>query len=125
MRRYMAGPPGPQGPPGPPGSSVGISASYSVDEIALHLFNIMNGSCRNHIQFQKSDPGFVTWSQIPLLPFSERGIARGPPGPPGPPGPAGAAVSGFATATIDYSALMRSNSTNSCRPSVSLTVLKM
>lgn len=43
--------------------------------------------------------------------FLERGIARGPPGLPGPPGPAGAAASGFTTATIDYSALIRSNFT--------------
>lgn len=42
MRRYLSGPPGPQGPPGPPGTSVGISASYSVDEIATYVFNIMN-----------------------------------------------------------------------------------
>lgn len=43
--------------------------------------------------------------------ISDRGIARGPPGPPGPqgpPGPSGAGGSGFTTATIDYSALMRS-----------------
>lgn len=62
---------------------------------------------------------------MPLLSSSERGIARGPPGPPGPPGPAGAAVSGFTTATIDYSALMRSNFLNCCSPSVSLTALTM
>lgn len=42
VRRYLSGPPGPQGPPGPPGTSVGISASYSVDEIATYVFNIMN-----------------------------------------------------------------------------------
>lgn len=44
--------------------------------------------------------------------FSDRGIARGPPGLPGPPGPRGppgsGASHGYATATIDYSALMRS-----------------
>lgn len=42
VRRYLSGPPGPQGPPGAPGTSVGISASYSVDEIATYVFNIMN-----------------------------------------------------------------------------------
>lgn len=42
VRRYLAGPAGPQGPPGPPGTSVGISASYSVDEIATYVFNIMS-----------------------------------------------------------------------------------
>lgn len=56
--------------------------------------------------------------------FLERGIARGPPGPPGPPGPSGAGVSGFSTATIDYTALIRSNATSSDRPSVSLTTMK-
>lgn len=107
MRRYIAGPPGPQGPAGPPGSSVGISASYSVDEIALHLFNIMNGRCRMTPSLKEQILGQT--GQIPRLSFSDRGIARGPPGPPGPAGPAGAGVSGFTTATIDYSALMRSN----------------
>lgn len=62
--------------------------------------------------------------KLPSLSFSERGIARGPPGPPGPPGPSGAGVSGFTTATIDYSALVRSNATSSDRPSVSLTTMK-
>lgn len=56
--------------------------------------------------------------------FLDRGIARGPPGPPGPPGPSGAGVTGFSTATIDYSALIRSNATSSDRPSVSLTTVK-
>lgn len=67
VRRYMAGPPGPQGPPGPPGSAVGISASYSVDEIALHLFNIMNGRCRMTLSLKDQVPGQT--AQIPLLPF--------------------------------------------------------
>lgn len=49
VRRYLSGPPGPQGPPGPPGASVGISASYSVEEIATYVYNIMNGRCRWHI----------------------------------------------------------------------------
>lgn len=49
VRRYLSGPPGPQGPPGPPGASVGISASYSVEEIATHIYNIMNGRFRLHI----------------------------------------------------------------------------
>lgn len=48
MRRYLSGPPGPQGPPGPPGTSVGISASYSVDEIATYILNIMNSEHRLH-----------------------------------------------------------------------------
>lgn len=48
MRRYLSGPPGPQGPPGPPGTSVGISASYSVDEIATYVFNIMNSEHTLH-----------------------------------------------------------------------------
>lgn len=48
MRRYLSGPPGPQGPPGPPGTSVGISASYSVDEIATYVFNIMNSEHALH-----------------------------------------------------------------------------
>lgn len=50
---------------------------------------------------------------ITLMAFTERGIARGPPGPRGPPGlpgPSGSGGSGFATATIDYSALMKSKS---------------
>lgn len=49
VRRYLSGPPGPQGPPGPPGTSVGISAGYSVDEIATYVFNIMNSECKWHI----------------------------------------------------------------------------
>lgn len=47
VRRYLSGPPGPQGPPGLPGTSVGISASYSVEEIATYVFNIMNGKHRS------------------------------------------------------------------------------
>lgn len=50
---------------------------------------------------------------IGFMLFIERGIARGPPGPRGPPGvagPPGPAGSGFTTATIDYSALIKSKS---------------
>lgn len=43
VRRYLTGPPGPQGPPGPPGTSVGLSGSYRVEEIATYVFNFMNG----------------------------------------------------------------------------------
>lgn len=46
VRRYMSGPPGPRGPPGPPGTSVGISSSHNVDEIATYVFNIMNSKPR-------------------------------------------------------------------------------
>lgn len=46
VRRYLSGPPGPQGPPGPPGTSVGISASYSVDEIATYVFSMMNSELK-------------------------------------------------------------------------------
>lgn len=49
VRRYLSGPPGPQGPPGPPGTSVGTSASYSVDEISKYVFNIMNSERKLHI----------------------------------------------------------------------------
>lgn len=76
VRRYLAGPPGPQGPPGPPGSSVGISASYSVDEIAMHIYNIMNGSYGNHTQFQKSDPAFLNRSNPIIAFFRERNRQR-------------------------------------------------
>lgn len=54
---------------------------------------------------------FINQSNCFYCLFSDRGIARGLPGPPGPPGPAGpsgGSSSGYATATIDYTALMRS-----------------
>lgn len=108
VRRYISGPPGPQGPPGPPGSSVGISASYSVEEIARYVFNIMTGKHRlEHRKTAILETESEFDQLFPFL-FSDRGIARGPPGPPGPPGPSGPGGSGFSTATIDYSALIRS-----------------
>lgn len=106
MRRYLSGPPGPQGPPGPPGTSVGISATYNVDEIATYVFNIMNSEhtlCKTTVGEGEARVRSVKLS------LSGRGIARGPPGPPGPPGPSGAGGAGFVTATIDYYELSRSN----------------
>ena len=113
----MSGPPGPQGPAGPPGASGasgGLSGSYSVEQIAMYVFNIMNGE--HSWPEQKTTtlelvPGLDQTIKLPLLSFSDRGIARGPPGPPGLPGPAGPSSgrsSGFNTLTVDYTALMKS-----------------
>uniref|UniRef100_A0AAV2JIN7 Uncharacterized protein n=1 Tax=Knipowitschia caucasica TaxID=637954 RepID=A0AAV2JIN7_KNICA len=82
VRRYVIGPPGPQGPPGPSGAAVdGSFGGYSLEQISTYVIKII----------------------------TERGLGRGPPGPPGPAGPPGPGSSGFTTATIDYSALMRNS----------------
>ncbi|KAI3362716.1 hypothetical protein L3Q82_001780 [Scortum barcoo] len=98
VRRYLSGPPGPQGPPGPPGASVasgGVTGSYSVEEIATYVFNIMNsrgiargppgppGNTVITIDYSEltNDPRFQTWITS--------AIRQGPPGVPGVPGPAG------------------------------------
>ena len=71
---------------------------------------MVSTSCTNRKQ-QLCKWSLDFFTQWILLSFSDRGIARGLPGPPGPPGPAGpsgGSSSGYATATIDYTALMRS-----------------
>lgn len=76
----------------------------------------MNGKHKLHWKHRKQQLckwglDFINQSNCFYCLFSDRGIARGLPGPPGPPGPAGpsgGSSSGYATATIDYTALMRS-----------------
>lgn len=110
VRRYLSGLLVSEGSLGA-GAAGEFTGGYSVQEIATYVFNIMNRkySCTNG----KLEPGCGVWPSLNFLVLfiSERGIARGPPGPPGPqgpPGPSGSGGSGFTTATIDYSALMRS-----------------
>lgn len=44
VKRYVTGPPGPQGPPGPAGTAgEGVFGSYTIEQIATYVFNIMNG----------------------------------------------------------------------------------
>lgn len=63
-----------------------------------------------------------TYSRMPLktaclfVLFSERGISAGQPGQPGPRGPPGPPGPGFSSATIDYSALMRSKTISLALP---------
>lgn len=121
VRRYLTGPPGPQGPPGQPGTSGGHSVSYNYEDIATYVIKVLNGERRVQ-KTEKQEPWTLWLDQsikLLLLTFSDRGMSRGPPGPPGPvgpvgpAGPAGSAVSGgqgYTTATIDYTALMRSES---------------